>query len=232
VEPEPAPPEPEPAPPEPEPAPPEPEPVTDSWRRAWNAELEAARLKRPPKKRRRIGALATGTAIASAAGVVAAASVLTHITPKTTQTANAAFHTRHHAISYMRIYRRVGREYGLEWSVLAAVGQIESRDGKSDLPGIHSGTNAYGAAGPAQFLKTTWARFGVDPHAKGRPNPYDPLDAITAMAAYLKASGAPEDWARALYTYNHSRTYVDEVLTLSRKLASQTAGTAGTGETA
>jgi membrane-bound lytic murein transglycosylase B len=51
-----------------------------------------------------------------------------------------------------------------------------------------------------------------------RIDPYDPADAITAMAAYLKASGAPDDWRGALFTYNHSQPYVDSVLALARQL--------------
>ena len=57
--------------------------------------------------------------------------------------------------------------------------------------------------------------------AGGRPNPYDPADAITSMAAYLKAQGAPQDWRQALYSYNHSWGYVDAVLSLSRRLAAK-----------
>ena len=32
------------------------------------------------------------------------------------------------------------------------------------------------------------------------------------MANYLRASGAPRDWRRALFAYNHAGWYVDEVL--------------------
>ena len=74
-----------------------------------------------------------------------------------------------------------------------------------------------GAAGPAQFLASTWARYGVDADGQGTISPYDPADAITAMAAYLKASGAPEDWGAALFAYNHSTAYVADVLALSRR---------------
>jgi membrane-bound lytic murein transglycosylase B len=122
---------------------------------------------------------------------------------------------------YLHIYQLVAREYGLQWNVLAAVGQIESDHGRSPLPGVKHGVNGAGAAGPAQFLGSTWARYGVDVHGSGRPNPYDPADAITAMAAYLKANGAPQDWREALYTYNHSWGYVDAVLSASRRLASE-----------
>jgi Transglycosylase SLT domain len=119
--------------------------------------------------------------------------------------------------SYLRIYWRAGEEYGLDWTKLAAVGQIESDSGRSHQPGVLSGTNSSGAAGPAQFLSRTWARYGVDANGRGL-NPYDPADAIVAMAAYLKASGAPEDWRAALYAYDHSESYVQAVLALSLRL--------------
>jgi membrane-bound lytic murein transglycosylase B len=119
---------------------------------------------------------------------------------------------------YLSIYTRVASEYGLDWSVLAAIGQIESDHGRSVEGGMTHGANRAGAAGPAQFLAGTWARYGVDTRGTGRPDPYDPLNAVTAMAAYLKASGAPEDWRRALDTYNHSSAYGDAVLSLAARL--------------
>lgn len=59
----------------------------------------------------------------------------------------------------------------------------------------------------------------VDGHRRILGNRYDPADAIPSMAAYLKASGAPANWPAALYAYNHSYTYVANVLRLSRRLA-------------
>lgn len=119
--------------------------------------------------------------------------------------------------AYLHDYWRVADEYGLDWTKLAAVGQIESDQGRSQEAGVSTGTNSAGAAGPAQFISSTWARYGVDADGRGSSNPYDPDDAITAMAAYLKASGAPEDWHTALFAYNHSNAYVDSVLALSRR---------------
>jgi hypothetical protein len=43
----------------------------------------------------------------------------------------------------------------------------------------------------------------------------DPEEAIPAAAAYLQFGGAPEDWYRALYTYNHSGSYVRKVLSVA-----------------
>jgi hypothetical protein len=40
---------------------------------------------------------------------------------------------------------------GLPWTVVAAIGTIESDNGQSNLPGVHSGANQAGAEGPMQF---------------------------------------------------------------------------------
>lgn len=119
--------------------------------------------------------------------------------------------------SYMKLYWRVGEEYGLDWTKLAAVVQIESDHGRSQLAGVHRGTNRAGAAGPAQFVSSTWARYGVDGDGNGQIDPHDPADAVSAMAAYLKASGAPQRWRLALFTYNHSSAYVHAVMDLSHR---------------
>jgi len=121
----------------------------------------------------------------------------------------------------MKLYLRAAAAYQVDWATLAAVGQIESRQGRSVFPGVSSGTNVAGAAGPAQFLSATWDRYGVDGDADGQINPYDPADAIPSMAAYLRASGAPENWPKALFAYNHSQSYVDTVLAMSRRFTDQ-----------
>jgi hypothetical protein len=37
---------------------------------------------------------------------------------------------------------------GLPWTILAAIGTVESDNGQSTLPGVHSGSNSAGAEGP------------------------------------------------------------------------------------
>jgi hypothetical protein len=118
---------------------------------------------------------------------------------------------------YFGLYVQAARRYHLDWATLAAVGQVESNHGRSPFPGVRTGTNRDGAAGPAQFLARTWARYAIDANDDGSISPYDPADAIWAMAAYLRASGAPDNWPRALFTYNHSEPYVVSVLALSRR---------------
>jgi membrane-bound lytic murein transglycosylase B len=112
---------------------------------------------------------------------------------------------------YLALYRDAGARYGLDWTRLAAVGAVESVHGQALAAGVTSGANHRGASGPAQFLSATWDRFGVDGDGDGLRDPHDPADAIMAMASYLRASGAPEDWRGALRTYNHSDVYAGAV---------------------
>src|SRR6266550_2482271 len=52
--------------------------------------------------------------------------------------------------AYLADYKEAGAAYGIPWTVLAGIGTVESDNGQSGLPGVHSGTNAFGAAGPMQ----------------------------------------------------------------------------------
>jgi hypothetical protein len=125
---------------------------------------------------------------------------------------------------YLRLYRSAARRCrGLSWSVLAAIGKVESDHGRSRLPGVRSGWNKAGAAGPMQFgigqgrAGNAWARYGADFDHDGRTSVYDPGDAIPAAARYLCAAGAPRRLEAALYAYNHSWAYVARVKQLARR---------------
>jgi peptidoglycan hydrolase CwlO-like protein len=109
---------------------------------------------------------------------------------------------------YRKLYRKSAKKYGFgeDWYVLAAVGKVESNHGEN------MGPSTAGAMGPMQFLPSTWETAGVDGNGDGVANIMDPKDAIPAAARYLEAGGAPEDWYRALFTYNHADWYVVKVL--------------------
>ena len=80
---------------------------------------------------------------------------------------------------------------------------------------------------------STWDRYGVDGNRDGRRSPYDPEDAIPAAARYLRASGAPADYSRAIFAYNHADWYVADVLAQAELYRGAATGTAGSpGETA
>ena len=109
-------------------------------------------------------------------------------------------------------------------SILAAINYVESTFGTSNLAGVHSGTNSAGAAGPMQFLAGTWATEAVnapgDPPGQP-PNIYDEGDAVYSAAHYLHDSGAPGDWPGAIFAYNHSSSYVQQVLSLAASYYTQ-----------
>jgi hypothetical protein len=125
---------------------------------------------------------------------------------------------------YLTLYRQAAsRCPGLSWAVLAAIGKVESDHGRSPVPGVRSGWNAAGAAGPMQFgigtgrAGNAWARYGADFDHDGRRSVYDPGDAIPAAADYLCAAGAPGRLGRALYAYNHSPAYVATVKAIAAR---------------
>ena len=120
--------------------------------------------------------------------------------------------------AYMDLYKASATKYGFgpDWYILAAVGKVESNHGQT------VGPSSVGAMGPMQFMPTTWETSGVDGNGDGVANVMDPEDAIPAAANYLEDGGAPQDWYRALYSYNHADWYVKKVLAVAeayRRLA-------------
>jgi hypothetical protein len=120
------------------------------------------------------------------------------------------------------------------WAVLAAINSIESDFDTSTLPGVRSGANAKGAEGPMQFEPGTWQEYMSAvpanlPAGAQPPSVYDEGDAVYAAAAYLKASGAPNDWPGAIFAYNHAGWYVSEVQGLAETYEQDAASSAGTG---
>jgi hypothetical protein len=91
--------------------------------------------------------------------------------------------------------------------ILASINLIETRFGE-----LNHVTSYAGAQGWMQFMPGTWAAYGVDADGDGKADPYNPRDAIFSAANYLSASGAPGDWYKAIWAYNHADWYVAEVL--------------------
>jgi hypothetical protein len=106
----------------------------------------------------------------------------------------------------LRHYREAQRRFHVAWPVLAAVNFVESAFGR-----LRNESTA-GAQGPMQFIPSTWQAYGLGGDVR------DPHDAILGAANYLHASGAPSDYAGALYAYNPSRAYVDAVLRYARRI--------------
>ena len=106
----------------------------------------------------------------------------------------------------------------MSWTVLAAIGQIESGDGRN------VGPSTAGALGPMQFLPSTWATWGIDGFGEtGTPDIMNPFDAVPSAARYLCAAGASSGTQaglrQAIFGYNHADWYVNEVLGLAAQYA-------------
>jgi cell wall-associated NlpC family hydrolase len=109
---------------------------------------------------------------------------------------------------------------GVPWRVLAAIGKVESDFTPNavgpDLPQF-AGTPDEHALGLMQFLPSTYRDLAprVDAatgKALGEAGIWDAESAIFAAALYLCDNGAPGDLRAALYAYNHTDWYVDQVL--------------------
>jgi cell wall-associated NlpC family hydrolase len=125
--------------------------------------------------------------------------------------------------AFLQLYIAAGAQYGIPWAVLAGIGKVECDHGQDPDPSCwkQGVVNNAGAGGPMQFLASTWALYGVDANADGTADRWDRADAIYSAANYLRASGAPENLDQAIYAYNHSWSYVGEVLHWASVYASQ-----------
>lgn len=159
---------------------------------------------------------------------MAAASTRSTTTTTKVQTATRASSSQQSATLFahpeiapavMHDYQQASKRCNLDWSVLAAVGQVESNHGTSTADGVRSGSNFMGAQGPMQFLPSTFAQYGIDGDNNGTVDIYSQSDAIHSAANMLCANGA-RDTAnsrnqagvdKALYAYNPDRAYVTNV---------------------
>jgi cell wall-associated NlpC family hydrolase len=115
---------------------------------------------------------------------------------------------------YLALFQAAGQHYGVPWAVLAGIGKVECDDGQDPDPSCtqEGAVNYAGAGGPMQFLAATWATYAVDGNGDGRKDRWNAADAIFTAANYLHASGAPKELRQAIFAYNHSSEYVEEVL--------------------
>ncbi|HEU5416702.1 MAG TPA: lytic transglycosylase domain-containing protein [Streptosporangiaceae bacterium] len=123
--------------------------------------------------------------------------------------------------TYLQLFKESAARYcpGLSWTVLAAIGQIESGDG------TNVGPSSAGALGPMQFMPATWAQWGIRGFGRsGQPDVMDPYDAVPSAARLLCADGAAaggQSLYRAVFGYNHADWYVREVLGLAARYAAE-----------
>lgn len=115
----------------------------------------------------------------------------------------------------------------IDWSLLAAVGKVESdhaAGGKVDAAGRTRGEiigvqTRYGTAkGPMQFLDPSWGLYGADGNGDGVKDAHNIYDAALAAAHHLCASAGnkslqePGNLRQAIFGYNRADWYVTKVI--------------------
>ncbi|WP_252503380.1 lytic transglycosylase domain-containing protein [Sporosarcina sp. Marseille-Q4943] len=152
------------------------------------------------------------------------------------------FQDRHTALvipeKYIPVYKAAAEEYNIPWTLLAAHHRIETRFSTMDpllspagaeghmqfMPCTFVGWGYPGCEGlgkgnipdkdktdPAVIQK--YGGYGVDANGDGVADPFDIEDAVYSAAHYLSKSGAADgEIEKAIFHYNHSDKYVEDVL--------------------
>jgi membrane-bound lytic murein transglycosylase B len=126
----------------------------------------------------------------------------------------------------------------LGWNTLAAIGKIESNNGRVLTDAGYSTTPILGPAveggqhadGPMQFMPGTWAKWGADGNGDGVDDPNQIDDAALAAARYLCSYGQLDTaagWHAAVFGYNHLDSYVAAVAAQATQYAQSAAGIDG-----
>ena len=139
--------------------------------------------------------------------------------------------------AYIPIYKEAAEKYGVPWNLLAAHHRVETRFSTLEVM-----ISPVGAIGHMQFMPLTWVGwgyggsrlgnanipndvltnpaiikkyggYGTDGNGDGKADPWDLEDAIHSAAKYLAANGAADgNLRKAVFAYNHSEKYVNDVL--------------------
>ncbi|MCZ8532622.1 lytic transglycosylase domain-containing protein [Psychrobacillus psychrodurans] len=139
---------------------------------------------------------------------------------------------------YIDLYKKAEETYGVPWTLLAAHHRIETRFSTMDpllspvgaeghlqfMPCTFVGWShpSCGGLGKGEIpekdkinpaIIEKYGGYGVDANNDGKADPYDLEDAIYSAANYLAASGAADgEIEKAIFNYNHSEKYVEDVL--------------------
>lgn len=139
---------------------------------------------------------------------------------------------------YIPIYKDAAEAYGIPWTLLAAHHRIETRFSTMDPLLSPAGAEGHMQFMPCTFVgwkhpscsglgkgdipeddKTNpevikkYGGYGVDASGNGTADPYDLKDAMFSAAKYLAHSGAADgEYEKAIFDYNRSDKYVQDVL--------------------
>ena len=139
---------------------------------------------------------------------------------------------------YIPVYKEAAEIYGIPWTLLAAHHRVETRFSTMDPLLSPVGAEGHMQFMPCTFVGWTYpgcgdlgkgdipekdkinpdvikkyGGYGVDANDDGIADPYDLEDAIYSAANYLSKSGAADgEFEKAIFNYNHSDKYVQDVL--------------------
>lgn len=139
---------------------------------------------------------------------------------------------------YIAIYQQAEEIYGVPWTLLAAHHRMETIFSTMDPLLSPVGAEGHMQFMPCTFVGwshpscnglgqgdipdedkvnpeiiAAYGGYGVDANGDGIADPYDIEDAIFSAANYLAASGAADgDLEKAIFNYNRSDKYVEDVL--------------------
>lgn len=151
---------------------------------------------------------------------------------------------------YITIYQDAEEVYGVPWTLLAAHHRIETKFSTMEpllspvgaeghmqfMPCTFVGWSHPSCGGLGQgdipeedkvnpAIIKEYGGYGVDANEDGKADPFDLEDAIFSAANYLAASGAADgEIEKAIFNYNHSDQYVEDVLHFYNLYESQLEG--------
>lgn len=144
---------------------------------------------------------------------------------------------------FIPIYKAAEKEFGVPWYLLAAHHRVETIFSTMDpmispvgaeghmqfmpctfVGWAHPSCSGLGKGNIPEKDKTDpamikqYGGYGIDANGDGIADPFDLEDAIFSAANYLAKNGAKDgELRKAVYSYNHSEEYVDEVLYYAKR---------------
>lgn len=136
------------------------------------------------------------------------------------------------------LYKEAAEAYGIPWQLLAAHHRIETRFSTMDPLVSPAGAEGHLQFMPCTFVGwqhptcsglgegeisseekvdpaaiAQYGGYGIDGNGDGTADPFNLADALYSAAHYLSENGAADgDLERAIFQYNHSEEYVEDVL--------------------
>jgi peptidoglycan LD-endopeptidase LytH len=154
---------------------------------------------------------------------------------------------------YIPIYKAAEEEYGVPWYLLAAHHRVETKFSTMKSLVSPAGAEGHMQFMPCTFVgwshpscsglgkgdippdqKTDpdviekYGGYGVDANGDGKADPFQMEDAIFSAANYLAHNGAAEGkLEQAVFAYNHSEQYVEDVLYYADRFVEEDEGNTG-----